>query len=303
MLKNKEVAIIGMGPAGVSASIYLKRFALSPICYEKDLIGGKTNYTDKIVNYAGYTLEKGPLLASEFEKQLQKFDIKVNYKMINKVSICDDHFKIYSSSFEKEFDYVVLALGLSMRKLDIKNIDKFMGRGISSCAICDGNFYKNKEVVVYGNGNECLEETLYLSSLCKKVTLIYNQEDLLGIESTTYKIKNSSNIELINKTKILEVEGTTRLEKIYCKNNDGEFSLNVDGMFIYGEMSSFSSLLDFDVERDDKNFIKTDMNMETSVKNLYAIGDYRNTILRQVVTATSDGAICANSIHDKILKE
>ncbi len=301
MLNNKEIAVIGLGPAGVSASIYLKRYGLTPICYEKEIIGGKTNYTDKIVNLAGFVKEKGQLLASDYEKQLESFKIDVIYKTINKVSKIDDHFLISSNNYQKEFDYVILAMGLQMKKSNIKNIDPFMGKGVSSCAVCDGNFYKNKIVAVYGNGNECLVETSYLASLAKQVYLIYKENDLKGIESEIERIKNSSNITLLSNTIVSEIVGKNKITGINIFSNNKASLLNIDGLFIYGQMLPSSSILDFDVEKDDKGFIISDANMETSVSNLYAVGDFRNTSLRQIAVATSDGAIAASNIHLKVL--
>lgn len=302
MLNNKEVAIIGMGPAGVSASIYLKRYGLIPNCYEKDVIGGKTNYTDKIVNLAGFTKEKGPLLASDYEKQLDNFDIKVIYKTINEIDKKDDHYLIKASNYEKKFDYIILALGLQMQKSNIINIDKFMGRGVSSCAICDGNFYKDKIVAVYGNGNECLVETSYLASICKTVYLIYKEDELNGVESEINRIKNKDNIKLLPKSIVKEIEGENKVSSIKVKKDSEEITLDVSGLFIYGQMLPSSKILNFDVKRDEKGFIITDNKMETSNKNLFAVGDYRNTSLRQIATAISDGAIAASTIHSYILE-
>lgn len=301
-MNNDEVAVIGLGPAGVSASIYLKRYSLNPICYEKDLIGGKTNYTDKIVNYAGFTLEKGPLLASNYEKQLQEFGIKPIYKAVSKIEKIDDFFRLTIDNQTRDFKYVILAIGLTMKKSNIINIDKFKGRGISTCAICDGNFYKGKDILVYGNGNACLEETLYLASLAKNIYLINPDKKLNGVEAEIEKINKLNNIHFYYESKVVEVDGDNVLKQVKIKNKNEEVIIKGDALFLYGQMLPSSSIIDFDVEKNEAGFIKVDSFMCSSVKNFYVVGDYRDTSLRQVVTASSDGAIASLAIHNDYLK-
>lgn len=303
MVNNKEVAIIGLGPAGVSASIYLKRYGMEPVCYEKDLVGGKTNYTDKIVNYPGYVKEKGPLLAEDFLKQLESFSIKPIYRAVSSVELTESGTFLLSINQEKrEFKYVILAMGLSMKKSSIKNIDKFLGRGVSSCAVCDGNFYKGKNVSVFGNGNAALEETYYLSTLAKKIDLIVPDEKLLGMEMEIERIKKTENINIYYSSFIKEIIGENKVEKLVLKSRGEQKEIEADGLFIYGNMLPSSSILAFEV-KNDNSYILVDEKMETSVKNLYAIGDYRKTYLRQVATAISDGAVASYFIHNSYLAD
>ncbi len=305
MIDEKEVAIIGMGPGGVSAAIYLSRYGMKPVCFEKDLIGGKTNYTEKIANYAGYLDEKGPQLGLNFSQQLDRFAIKTIYKEVKSVMPNPDG--TFDISYGKEvhtFRYVILANGLGEKTYDVKGSDKFSKRGISRCAICDGAFYKGKNVAVLGGGNSAVEEAAYLASICPNVYLISHSVPFKAEQAVMEEFTSHSSAHIYAPYDIKESRGDKILEGLTLVNLEDktEVDIDINGLFIYiGSIPVNQFLLVKDV-LDEHGFVVTDEKMKSKVDGLYAIGDCRKTPLRQVATAVSDGAIAANSIHTDYLK-
>lgn len=304
-MDNKDVAIIGLGPSGVSAAIYLKRYGMNPICYERELVGGKVNKTEKIENYAGIPSVSGPDLGMKLEEQLDKFSIRPIYQDVKSVKRNEDgSFTVATSKQTRDFRYVILANGLGEKPFPIEGEDKFKKRGISRCAICDGSFYQGKDVAVVGAGNAAFEEASYLSDICSHVTLIARRKEFRAQESAVEEFKNRKNTTILAPYHIVSADGKDSISSIRVQNNEtGEESeLLIFGLFLYVGEEATSSFVEIPEVKDDKGIILTDNSMETSVSHLYAIGDCRNTTLRQVVTATSDGAIAATSIHDDYQK-
>lgn len=304
MEKNK-VAIIGLGPAGIAAAIYLKRYGMNPVCFERDLVGGKTNYTESIENYPGYLEFKGPTLSSRFEEQLKHFGIKPIYKEVKKLEKVDDHFLLSYGKEQKEFKYVIIANGLKEKELAIEGEETFNRRGISRCAICDGPFYAGKKVAVIGAGNSAFEEALYLSTICEQVYIIARRNKYRAMEDIVRQAKESKNIKIYSPYITVSCTGENTLEHLIIENNETKEreTLDISGLFIYIGEEPVLNYIDFDINKTANGFIITDERMETSVKNLYAIGDCRNTLLRQVATAVSDGTVAATSIHKDYLEE
>lgn len=304
-MNNNEVCIVGLGPAGVSAAIYLKRYGMEPVCYEKELVGGKVNKTERIENYAGILSVKGPDLGMTLEDQLAKFNIKVNYEEVTEVSLNEDgSFKVSTSYGSKDYRYVILANGLGERPFPIAGEDTFKKRGISRCAICDGNFFKNKNVAVIGAGNSAFEEALYLSDICSHVTLVARRNEYRAQESIVEQLKKKENAIILSPYVPVLVKGTDTLEQMVVENREtGEQkALDISGLFLYvGEMAN-TSFVKIPQAMDEKGILVTDDHLETKVKNLYAVGDCRDTLLRQVATATSDGALAASFIHEDYQK-
>lgn len=305
-MNEKEVAVIGLGPAGVSAAIYLKRSGMIPVCFEKDVVGGKTNYTDKIVNYAGYTEETGHVLAQRMEAQLQAFDIVPIFTKVQRVSLNPDQtFRIAYGREEKDFRYVIIAGGLGQKPFAIPGEDTFKKKGISRCAICDGPFYKGKDVAVLGSSDDAFEEALYLSSFCHSVTVISDTADIQAAEVVKEAFRAVPLATVLFPFTITKALGTQSLEHLELKSlKDGSIiDLPVSALFVYIGSSATSDFIQAPGLREENGLLLTDDAMMTSVKNLYAIGDCRKTPLRQVATAVGDGALAATMIHADALKK
>lgn len=302
MIDNKEVAVIGLGPGGVSAAIYLKRYGMVPYCFEKELVGGKVNKTEKIENYAGVKSISGPDLGMLLEEQLRSFEIKPIFKEVKRISLNEDGtFKVqYGKDLEHDFKYVLLANGLGEKPFPIQGEETFHKRGISRCAICDGPLYKGKDVAVIGAGNSAFEEAIYLASVCNHVTLIARRTQFRAQEAVVEQFNKLNNVTLLAPYDVISSYGDKSLETLTVRNKETgeEQVLNIQGLFLYVGEIAVTNFLDIPGLADEKGYLITDENMMTKVKNLYAAGDCRTTALRQVATATSDGALAATMIHN-----
>lgn len=305
-MEKNEVCIIGLGPSGVSAAIYLKRYGMNPICFEKELVGGKVNKTEKIENYAGLLSIAGPDLGMQLEDQLNKFSIKPIYQEVKEVSLNDDGtFSVVTNKQKRDFKYVILANGLGEREFHIPGEDSFRCRGISRCAICDGSFYQGKDVAVIGAGNSAFEEASYLADICSHVSLIARRKEFRAQESVVEIFKNKSNTDIYAPYNALSCTGNDKgITALTIKNSESgeEKTLDIKGLFLYVGEQSESGFVKIDGIKDEKGIYITDEHRETKMKNLFAIGDARDTLLRQVATATGDGAIAATFIHDDYMK-
>lgn len=299
-----EIAIIGLGPAGVSAAIYLKRYGLNPICYEKCIIGGKVNNTNLIENYPGIPLIKGIDLGENLSKQISDYKIEVrNEEIISLSKNADLSFQIETEDGKKEtYQYVIIAGGLNEKEFHIEGEDKFKKKGISRCAVCDGNFYKNKDVAIIGAGNSAFEEGIYLSEICSTVSLIARRNKFRADKKIVDNFISRNNTKIYSPYSPIYVFGEKSLERIIIKNleNNNEISLNIKGLFLYiGDVPNIDFIKINDLETNN-GLIVTDINMKTNLKNLYAVGDCRFNSLKQIATAVSDGAIAASNIFSTI---
>lgn len=300
-MDSKEVAIIGMGPAGVSAAIYLKRYNMIPVCFEKDLIGGKTNYTERIENYPGYLGLKGPQLAQDLATQLESFSIRPIYREVKSLTQNEDGtYHLEYGKESRDFKYVILANGLAEKPFDIPGQDTFHKRGFSRCAICDGMFYKGKDVAVIGGGNAALEEAIYLASICSHVYVIAHHANLKAMPSIIERLSHVENAKLYAPYDTILAEGEQSLSRLTIRNNETgeEEKLSVQGLFIYVGEQPQNGFVHIEGLTDARGFFVTDAKKETKAKHLYAVGDSRDTSLRQVTTAVADGSLAATAIHD-----
>lgn len=298
MQKTYDVVIIGAGIAGITAAIYLKRANLDVLLIDKDAPGGQLNKISVIENYPGYLNISGPELSEKLFEQINNLNIEYRYG--NALEIVDDNNeKIVKTDQETiKTKTIILALGRTPNKLKIENEEKLLNKGISYCALCDGPLFKNKEVAVIGSGNSAVEESIYLSNICKKVTVIIRSNNFKAEETLIKQLKNKENIEIkTNSVVSTIIEENNKLKAIKLNNEE---ILNIEGLFIYiGSTPNikFIEKLNLEIEQ---NFIKVDKNMETSISGIYAIGDVIKKDVYQLTTATSDATIAAVSIKNKL---
>ncbi len=305
-IDKSKVAVIGLGPGGVSAAIYLKRYGRTPVCFEKENVGGKVNLTDRIENYPGYRKGSGPELAMVREDQLSDFSIPVRYEeVLSLTRNGDGSYRLKTVKGEEDFVYVILAIGLKPRPFPLKGEEKFSRRGISSCAICDGPFYKGKDVIVIGGGNSAFQEAIYLSSLCSHVSLVSHHEKLKAEPVLVDRFKSLENTSFYVPYEPLSVSGETSFSSLTRKNsNTGEeVTLKADGLFLFVGDRPQTSFVHLEGVMDEKGYLLTDDLRQTKEKNLFAVGDCRSTPLRQVTRAVSDGSLAATRIHRDFEKE
>lgn len=289
-----DIIILGGGPAGFSSAIYAARGAVSTAIVDINMLGGQPSNYLELENYPGFQLVGGYDLMEKFEEHADKFGVeKFPMQEITKIDLAKK--KIYTKEFEFSAKSIIIATGAQPMKLGVKGEKEFVGRGVSYCAVCDGAFYKDKIVAVVGGGNSAIEEAMYLTKFAKKVFVIHRRDKLRADKILQEKAFKNQKIEFIWNSIVLEIQGESTVKSIVLKNlqTDKISELKIDGIFPYIGISPNTELFSGQLNQDKYGFIITDTTMATSVDGVYAIGDVRNTPLRQVVTAASDGAIGA----------
>ena len=289
-----DVVILGGGPAGFSAAIYAARGAVSTAIVDVNMLGGQPSNYLELENYPGFQLVGGYDLMEKFEEHADKFGVKkFPMQEIEKVDLAQK--KIYTKEYEFSAKSIIIATGAQPQKLGVLGEKEFVGRGVSYCAVCDGAFYKDKIVAVVGGGNSAIEEAMYLTKFAKKVYVIHRRDKLRADKIIQERAFKNQKIEFIWNSIVFEIQGENTVKSILLKDTqtDKISKLDVDGIFPYIGISPNTELFSGQLNQDKYGFIITDTTMATSVDGVYAIGDVRNTPLRQVVTAASDGAIGA----------
>ena len=282
--------IIGAGPAGMAASLYLERSGLKTLIIDKDAPGGQMLKTDKIENYLGFESISGADLALKMFRQIKELNITYVYGKVIKVTK-DSHFTVSTETTSYKCDNVIIATGKVNNKLGLENEDKL--KGISYCAVCDGAFYKNKVVAIVGAGNTAFTEALYLSSLAKQVYIINRSEVIKADNIYQSKVKTKENIIYLSNAKVTKLNGQDFLQSIVL--NDKEV-LPVDGLFL---AIGGRPQIDFiDGLKEENGYLIVDRKMQTNIKGLYAVGDVIKKDYYQISTAVNDGVIAALSIKE-----
>jgi thioredoxin reductase (NADPH) len=291
-----NIAIIGAGPAGLTAAIYSSRALLKTIVVEKMGSGGQAMVSDLIENYPGFSDGiNGFELSKRMEDQAKKFGAIFEFEEVHKIekTVEDGHFLLKGDSRDIRAKCVIITTGSMARLLGIKGEDRFMGRGISTCATCDAALYRNKKVAVVGGGDSAITEGLFLTRFADKVTLIHRRNELRAEKILQKKALESMKMDFIWDSVVEEVVGDEKIRSIAIKNikTGAKSSLDIDGFFIYiGHVPNTAFI---DVKKDLDGYIITDELMQTSIEGIFAAGDCRKTPLRQISTAVGDGATAA----------
>jgi len=296
-----DLAIIGGGPAGLTAGLYATRGGLKEVVmFEKGMPGGQITSSSEIENYPGISeVMSGLDMMQNWPEQCMRFGMKHRMDEVSRVSKREDGiFEITLLGDEViESKSVVVCTGSTPRRSGVKGEDKFFGRGVSTCATCDGFFYKNKEVAVLGGGDTALEEALYLANICSKVHLIHRRDTFRASPVTVEKVKKNANIELVLNATVEEIYGDNSgvMGVKVSQKDGGKIDLNVPGIFIFVGMNVNNSILMQEdgtplCELDKNGNVVVDLEMHTSVKGLFAAGDLRIKASKQVVCAAGDGA-------------
>ena len=291
-----DVAIIGAGPGGMTAAVYAGRAGLKTVVFERATVGGQMAYTNELENFPGFEKTTGFDLAMLLDKQMRAFNATYVNEDIKEIKKSGDNFEITTSNGTYTALTVILALGASPRNLGLESEKRLIGSGVSYCATCDGNFYRGTDVAVVGGGNTAFEDALFLANLCKKVYIIHRRDEFRAEKILQDRVAKTENIEIIANSVPVEITGKFEVDGIRIENKDKETrDIPVQGVFVaIGTVPNSDIVKDF-VDLDNYGYIKTNKDMETSVHGVYAIGDVRDTVLRQVITACADGAIAAQS--------
>ncbi len=300
----KDIIIIGGGPGGLTAAIYAKRAGCDVSIFEGMSPGGQVMTTPEIENYPGF-LGTGFDLAMKFYEQISSLNVDFQYENVKSLEKADDLFKVVCES-GKEFTAksVIIASGAGRRKLEIKGENEFTGRGVSYCATCDGNFFKGKVAVVVGGGNTAVEDAIYLSKLCRKVYLIHRRDSFRASKVLTDRLFKVDNIDVILNSIPIEICGDDKVTKLVIMDNNTKVQseIDTDAVFVaVGTIPQTDFVPDI-VEKNDGGYIVTDDKCRTNIEGLYAIGDVRNTPLKQVITAAADGAVAATYASEYVVE-
>ena len=306
-IKNNvyESIIVGGGPAGLTAGLYLSRYRVNTLLIEKGISGGQVNLSETIENYPGFPEGIiGPELMQRFEEQATKFGLKIVNSTVLEISQ-EQHenktnFKINTTDRDFYSKSVIIASGGEASKLGVPGEIELTGRGVSYCGTCDGAFFRDKEIVVVGGGDTALEEALFLTKYASKVTIVHRRDELRGSKILQERVFNNPKINLKWSNIVLSIDGKTQVENLQLKNlKTGEINpFACQGVFIFaGYKPIYPSLGEMKEQLvNEGGYIVTDNNMKTEIKGIFACGDVRAKSLRQVVTACGEGATAAFSV-------
>lgn len=290
-----DIIIVGAGPAGLTAALYALRANKTVLLLEKSNFGGQMTFSPKIENYPGFKEISGTQLAdSLFDQVLEQ---GADFELEEVLSVTDNGTEkiVKTDSGEHKAKAVIIASGAKHRMLGVPNEEKFVGEGVSFCAVCDGAFYAGKDVIVVGGGNSALQEATLLSDVCKSVTVIQNLAYLTGEEKLAKVLKEKPNVKFIYNTVIKEFTGESALQGAVIKNTqtDEETEITFDGAFVAIGLAPENKPFEALAELDSFGYIKSDEACLTKTKGIFTAGDCRTKKIRQITTATADGAVAA----------
>ena len=298
-----DLVIIGGGPAGLTAAIYASRAGLSVTVCEKNIYGGQTSIIDKIENYPGFKKINGMELASEMYAQAEDLGVNFIFDEVVKAELKESEKTITLKSGEEiKCKTVIIANGLKRRTLGCKGESEFLGKGVSYCATCDGSFFKSKKVLIIGGGNTALQDALYLSNICSQVYVIVRKNKLRGQDFLFKAIQKRPNIEIKFESKVKEIKGVKFVTSAVIESKEnGEYEMPIDGVFIAIGYDPDCEIYKGQIEMDENGYFKATEDCETNLDGVFVAGDCRNKPLRQIVTATADGAVCGNKAAEYLL--
>lgn len=306
--KIYDVIIIGAGPAGMTAAVYTSRANLSTLMIERGVPGGQMANTEEVENYPGYDHILGPELSTKMFEHAKKFGAEYAYGDIKKIIDGKEYKTIDAGSKQYKARTIIITTGAEYKKMGVPGENELGGRGVSYCAVCDGAFFKEKDLVVIGGGDSAVEEGVYLTRFAKKVTIVHRRDELRAQKILQDRAFANEKVDFIWSHTLKEIhdkDGKVGSVTLVSTENGEEQELPVDGVFIYiGMLPLTKPFLDLGITNE-AGYIVTNEKMGTSVPGIYAAGDVREKMLRQIVTATGDGSIAAQAAQHYIeeLKE
>ena len=289
-----DVIVIGAGPSGMSASIYLKRNNKSVLVIEKNSYGGQIINTLSIENYPAVKDISGFDFATNLYNQTKALGAEYKFETVTSIKNNKDYKEVITNKNTYKCKSIIIATGAYNRLLGVSGEKEFTSKGVSYCATCDGHFYKSKVVAVVGGGNTAIEDALYLSDLVSKVYVIIRRDEFRADRALVDKLLKTSNIEVIYNSNVTLLNGNERFESIVVTNKEGNNStIKIDGLFIAIGRSPESENFNDLIATNENGYIIAGENCHTNIDGIFVAGDVRNKSLRQLVTATSDGAIAA----------
>ncbi|MCL6523179.1 MAG: thioredoxin-disulfide reductase [Thermoflavifilum sp.] len=296
--EHVHVLIIGSGPAGYTAAIYAARANLKPVLYQGLQPGGQLTITTEVENYPGYPDGvQGPDMMQDFEKQAKRMGADIRFGIVTQVNLAQRPFQVtVDDDKQLTADALIIATGASAKWLGLESEQRLNGRGVSACAVCDGFFFRGKEVAIVGGGDTACEEALYLSKLCTKVHMLVRRDQMRASQIMQERVKHTPNIQIYWNTIVEEVLGQDRVEGVRIKNRQTgkEQVIAVEGFFVAIGHQPNSQLFVGQLDMDETGYIRTQPgSTRTSVEGVFACGDVQDKIYRQAVTAAGSGCMAA----------
>ncbi|AKL86465.1 thioredoxin-disulfide reductase [Bacillus atrophaeus] len=298
--KIYDVIIIGAGPAGMTAAVYTSRANLSTLMIERGIPGGQMANTEDVENYPGFESILGPELSNKMFDHAKKFGAEYAYGDIKEIVDGKEYKTVKAGSKEYKARAIIISAGAEYKKIGVPGEKELGGRGVSYCAVCDGAFFKGKELVVVGGGDSAVEEGVYLTRFASKVTIVHRRDKLRAQSILQARAFDNEKIDFIWNKTVKEIhEENGKVGKVTLvdtiSGEEEEFATN--GVFIYIGMLPLSKPFENLGITNDEGYIETNDRMETKVDGIFAAGDIREKSLRQIVTATGDGSIAAQSVQ------
>lgn len=297
-----DVLVIGGGPAGITASIYAKRAGRNVAILEKIALGGQLNIIGKIENYPGFAEVMGPELADEFSKHVESLSIPVIYDDVVGLDLEGETKVVRGTNGEYHALAIVLALGSNYRELKIDGEKKFIGNGVSYCAVCDGRFFKGKKVAVVGSDDSAFADALYLSSLAKEVHL-FSKKELKLHNYTFFDAEEKGNVFLHQNSVSKKIEGSLNVESLVYEVDGHKQKIDVDGVFVSVGRRPSTDMLRGKIKLNKKGYIKINDKMQTNLDGVFACGDITDPVVRQISVAVGQGAVAGTEASRFALKK
>ena len=297
-----DVVIVGAGPAGMTAAVYASRANLKTVMLERGVPGGQMANTEDVENFPGFDFITGPELSSKMFEHAQKFGAEYKYGDLQSVEDHGSYKLLKTSSEEFKTRTVIIATGAEYKKIGVPGEELLTGRGVSYCAVCDGAFFKERELVVIGGGDSAVEEGVYLTKFASKVTIVHRRAELRAQKILQERAFKNDKIEFIWDTELQSINGDGKVGSVTLldKNTGNAYDYDTDGVFVYiGMLPLTKPFKDLGI-LNELNYVEANREMETSVPGIFAAGDVIDKTLRQIVTATGDGSIAAENAQKYI---
>lgn len=298
-----DTLIIGSGPAGMTAALYAARSNLRVGILEQGAPGGQMNNTSDIENYPGYDHISGPELSLKMYEPLEKFKVESIYGIVQRVEDCGDYKRVYTEDTHYDTKTVIVATGAKHRLLGVAGEEEYTSRGVSYCAVCDGAFFRNQELLVVGGGDSAVEEAIYLTQFAKKVTIVHRRDQLRAQKILQERAFANEKLDFIWDSVVREIQGNDiKVSNVVIENVKTGQVTNHDfgGVFIYVGLIPVTQMVSELGITNQEGWILTDDQMKTSIPGIFAVGDVRQKQLRQITTAVGDGAIAGQGVYHYI---
>lgn len=296
--KIYDVVIIGAGPAGMTAAVYTSRANLSTVMVERGMPGGQMVNTEDVENYPGYESILGPDLSNKMFEHSRKFGAEYAYGDVKEIIDGKEYKRVITGNGEYKARAIIITTGAKYKNLGVPGEQELSGRGVSYCAVCDGAFFKNKELVVVGGGDSAVEEAVFLTRFASKVTVVHRRDEFRAQKILQDRLFANDKIDVIWNHTVKEINGTdNKVSSVTLVNKEdgSERDFKTDGVFVYiGMLPINEPFLNLGITNAD-GYVETNDEMETKIPGIFAAGDIREKTLRQIVTATGDGSIAAQT--------